>query len=207
MVICLRHGATDWNAKSVAGKAGDAETAAAIGPDAAASGSQELLRGNDPNIDLNAAGVAKVTSSAREIAALAHVAEIRAALQFQRDKTTAQIVAQVTGAPIANHPELAPWDPGELTGKAVGAIAELIAFLIDVPFIAPPGGEAIGGWLAEWQQTFHQAYVDFGGDDSRAVVLIVHGMELRALPVVTGTGAMEKYEQQSVKPGEFVVVH
>lgn len=190
MIICLRHGHTPWNAKEVAGKAGDVEA----------------LRGNDKTIDLDEQGKHDIAQAAIEICSYP-VQEVRAAMAYKRDASSGQIVAVACQAPMKDMPALAPWDPGALTGMPLQMVWDLIALLMDVPAIAPPGGETVGEWLSAWLDTFQKVYAEYGQDDSRAVVLIVHGMEMRALPVVTGTGPMEKYQQQVVKPGEFVVVH
>lgn len=190
MVICLRHGHTPWNAKQLAGKSGDVES----------------LRGNDKTVDLDDQGRMEVSQAAVEICAYP-VTEVRAAISYKRDASTGQIVSSACHVGLKDMPALAPWDPGALTGMPLEMIWDLIALLIDVPAISPPGGKTVGSWLSAWIDTFQKVYAEYGQDDTRAVVLIVHGMEMRALPVVTGTGPMEKYKEQSVKPGEFVVVH
>jgi hypothetical protein len=121
---------------------------------------------------------------------------------------TRDIVAHVCGVPAVDAPELAPYNPGNLSGQAVALVEEVIAWLMDFPWIAAPGGgDTYEGWLANWTDYFHRVYAEFGGDDTRAVVLIVFGMELRALSHITEGKPIERYERQSVKPGQFVVVH
>lgn len=189
MIICMRHGKTDWNAKGFGGEA-------------------EVLRGNI-NIPLNADGVQEVTEIAQQICQKYPVVEVRSTPNYIRDTMTRDIVSQVCNVPATSAPELDPWNVGDLSGKAVSAIEAIIALLMDIPDIPAPGGEAYGTWLDEFDAYFHKVYTGegFGGDDSRALVLIVHGNEERALPWVTERKPVEAYRHERVKPGQYVVVH
>jgi broad specificity phosphatase PhoE len=189
MVICMRHGQTDWNTK---GSGGDAE----------------VLRGNI-DVPLNAEGIREVYAVAEQLCAKYPVVEVRSTPNYLRDSVTRDIVAHVCGVPATDAPELDPYNVGNLSGQAVEGIVAIIDYLIDFPLIAPPGGETYAGFINEWDQYFHQCYEGegFGGDDSRALVLIVHGNELRALPWVTERKPVTAYRHQRVKPSQYVVVH
>jgi broad specificity phosphatase PhoE len=189
MVIAIRHGKTDWNAK-----------------DAGGEGQAEILRGN-VDVPLNAQGVADVTESAQEIAAEFPVVEVRSTPAYQRAKQTRDIIAQVCGVPAKDAPEFAPYNPGDLSGRPVNAIIDIIEFLIDVPFIPAPGGDTFGDYFQRFSDSWHKVYAEFGGDDSRAVVLVLFGNEFRVLPAVTEGKPIDKYATQKVKPGEYVVIH
>src|SRR5579864_1204220 len=163
MVIAIRHGKTDWNAK-----------------DAGGEGQAEILRGNI-DVPLNAQGEQDVLEAAREICRFP-VVEVRSTPAYQRAKQTRHIVAQVCGVPEKDAPEFAPWDPGALSGKPVALIADILELLIDVPFIPAPGGDTFGNYFQNFADSFHKVYDEFGGDDSRAVVLVLFGNEFRVLP-------------------------
>lgn len=188
MIICLRHGKTDWNAKELGGDA-------------------EVIRGNI-DIPLNDEGRQEVYDTAATLCRDYPIAEVRSTPNYKRDTETRAIVAQVCGVPQVDAPELDPLNVGNLSGKAVGAaIWAIIALLMEIPTIPFPQGETYQDFLKEWGDYFHKTYAQYGGDDSRAVVLVVHGNELRALPALTGQGPIESYQKQKVAPGEFVVVH
>lgn len=192
MVICMRHEQTDWNAKGYGGEA-------------------EVLRGN-VDIGLNATGIADAQAKAEDLCTKYPIVEVRCSPNYQRDLQTGQIVAQICGVPLSTDSALDPYNPGDLSGKAVAAIEAILDLLIDIPFLPAPGGESINNWISEFDTYFHGIYdppphgEGFGGDDSRAIVLIVHGMELRALPWVTERKPMTAYRHQSFKPGEYVVI-
>lgn len=189
MVIAIRHGKTDWNAK-----------------DAGGAGQAEILRGNI-DVPLNAQGIADVTAAAREICAEFPVEKVLSTPAYQRAKQTRQIVAQVCGIPEEDAPQFAPWDPGALSGQPVTLIADLLELLIDVPFLPAPGGQAFGDYFQNFSDAWHALYAEYGGDDSRAVAVVLFGNEFRALPAVTEGKPIDKYATQKVKPGEYVVVH
>lgn len=185
----MRHGKTDWNAKGFGGEA-------------------EVLRGNI-DIPLNAEGISEVHDAAQQMCQKYPVVEVRSTPNYIRDTMTRDIVAQVCGIPSTDAPQLDPWNVGDLSGKAVAAIEAIIGILMDFPLIPAPGGEAYGGWLDNFDAYFHQCYEGegFGGDESRALVLIVHGNEERALPWVTERKPVTAYRHERVKPGQYVVVH
>jgi len=199
MVICLRHGTTDWNAEQqqTAGK----ETLHAR---------KEILHGNNKTIDLNAAGKQAVHDAAVEMRTqFPHTifVEVRSSPDYARDLTTRHIVAGTLNIPEKDDARLNPYNPGDLSGKPLTMVWDMLALLIELPAVAPPGGETMGAWLGDWSDYFQQTYVEYGGNDGHAVILVLHGMEFRALPLLTGEGSMEKQKEQNVKPGEFVVIH
>ena len=194
MVICMRHEQTDWNAKDRGGEA-------------------EVLRGN-VDIPLNAAGIADGHAKAEDICTKYPVVEVRCSPNFLRDKQTAQIVADVCGVPLTMTDHLDPYDPGSLSGKSVEAIAVILDLLINIPFLAAPGGgDTYADFINRVDAYFHSVYdppphgEGFGHDDSRALLLIYHGMEMRALPWIVERKPVQAYRHQSFKPGEFVVIH
>jgi broad specificity phosphatase PhoE len=188
MVIAIRHGETDWNAK-----------------EAHAGGDAEILRGNI-DVPLNPAGVEHVLQSAQELCHYPLV-EVRSTPNFLRASQTRHIIAQACGIPEVDAPEFAPWDPGVLSGKPVTLIAELLEFLIDIPFIPAPQGQSFGDYFQNFANAWHRVYAQFGQDDSRAVVLVLFGNEFRALPAITEGKPIDKYATQKVKPGDYVVIH
>src|SRR6202158_4463674 len=186
MIIAIRHGKTDWNAKETGGQA-------------------EILRGNI-DVPLNAQGEQDVLEAAHELCNFP-VVEVRSTPAYQRAKQTRHIIAQVCGVPEVDAPEFAPWDPGELSGKPIAAIAAILELLIDVPIIPAPNGQAFGDSFQNFRDSFHKVYAEYGGDDSRAVVLVLFGNEFRALPAVTEGKPIDKYATQKVHPGGYVVIH
>lgn len=188
MVIAIRHGKTDWNAK-----------------DAGGQGQAEILRGNI-DVPLNAEGEQGVLESAQEICAYP-VVEVRSTPAYQRAKQTRHIIAQVCGVPERDAPEFAPYNPGELSGKPVSLIVDVLELLMDVPFLPAPGGDTWADYFNRFSDSWHKVYAEFGADDSRAVVLVLFGNEFRCLPAVTEGKPIDKYATQKVKPGEFVVIH
>jgi broad specificity phosphatase PhoE len=189
----MRHEQTDWNAK---GYGGDAE----------------VLRGN-LDIPLNAAGIADGHAKAEDLCAKYPVVEVRCSPNYIRDKQTGQIVAQICGVPLNFTDQLDPYNPGSLSGKSVAAIEVILDMLIDMPLLpAPGGGDTYADFVNRFDAYFHSVYdppphgEGFGGDPSRAIVLIVHGMEMRALPYVVERKPVVAHRHQSFKPGEFVVV-
>jgi len=187
MIIALRHGHT-------------------AAPNAQHSPTGQVVNGGDKSVDLDAQGVQEVQEAALQICEYP-VLEVRAAMAYKRDASSGHIVSQVCGVPLKDMPSLAPWDSGALTGQPLEAVWDVLSILMDIPTVAAPGGQAVGDWAAKWAQTFEQVYAEYGKDDSRAVVLIVHGMEMRALPPLTGDGEFDKSQQQNVGPGDFVIIH
>lgn len=190
MVIAMRHGETDWNAKNIG-----------------AGHDVEVLRGNF-DVPLNADGAKAVHEHAVEICEQYPVVEVRSTPDLLRAKQSRTIVAQVCDVPEVDAPELAPWDPGDLSGRPIEAITAVIEFLMDIPFIpAPGGGQAYGDYVQNFTAAWHKAYAEYGQDDSRAVVLILFGNEFRVLPQILEGKPIDKYTAQPVKPGDYVVVH
>jgi broad specificity phosphatase PhoE len=188
MVIAIRHGKTDWNAK-----------------DAGGEGQAEILRGNI-DVPLNAQGEQDMLEAAREICQFP-VVEVRSTPAYLRAKQSRDIIARVCGVPGKDAPEFAPYNPGELSGKPVAAIIDILELLIDVPFIPAPGGDTFAEYFQRFADSFHKVYAEFGGDDSLAVVLVLFGNEFRVLPAVTEGKPIDKYATQKVKPGDYVVIH
>jgi broad specificity phosphatase PhoE len=189
MVIAIRHGETDWNAKQAGG-----------GTDT------EILRGNI-DVPLNSAGIAQIHTAAEKLCGKYPIEKVLSTPTFQRAKQTRDLLAQLCGIPAEDAPQFAPYDPGDLSGQPVAAIAMLLELLIDVPILQAPGGGTYADYFANFQQAWQQLYAEYGGDDSRAVVVVLFGNEFRALPAVLYGKPIEKYTQQTVKPGQFVVVN
>lgn len=190
MLILLRHGRTHWNANDP-------------------SGDNEILRGNNPTVDLDAQGRLSVHEAAMEMRgafAQAQFVEVRSS-NFARDATSRTIAAKALEAPEREDPRLAPFDPGGLSEKPVALIWDLMALLMEAPTLVPYDGESVGDWFRQWSDLFSEGYQQFGKNDQIAAVWIVHGMEMRSLAVLTGTGEMEKYRKGTIEPGEFVVFH
>ena len=199
MVIAIRHGETDWNAKKSPGGGKNP------------GGDAEILRGNI-DVPLNAEGKAGVEESAQEICQYP-VLEVRSTPNYLRATQTRHIIARVCSeahgfhVPEKDAPELDPYDVGALSGKPVINILPLLMLLIDIPFLKAPGGESFQNYADEFTNYWHQTYTEYGGDDSRAVVLVLFGNEFRLLPAITEGKPIDKYTQQKVKPGDFVVIH
>jgi broad specificity phosphatase PhoE len=193
MVIAIRHGETDRNVKGAGGGPGQ---------------DVEVLRGTD-DPPLNAAGAKKIYAQAHELCQRYPVEEVRSTPHYKRAVQTRHIIAQVCRVPEVDAPEFAPLDIGHLSGAALTPLVwELIGFLMDVPFIPFPGGGTYGEYFSNLLNNFHRVYEEYGGDDSRAVVLVLFGNEFRALPAITEPGKpIERYTQQKVKPGDYVVIH
>jgi broad specificity phosphatase PhoE len=187
MVIAIRHGETDWNAKERKG-----------------GGDAEILRGNI-DVPLNAAGREHVIESAHELCQYPLV-EVRSTPNFVRATETRRIIAQVCGIPEVDAPEFAPWDPGALSGKPISLIGDILEFLIDIPFVPAPGGQSFGEYFQNFENAWNQVYAEYGNDDSKAVALVLFGNEFRALPTILTGKPVDKYATQKVKPGDFVVV-
>jgi broad specificity phosphatase PhoE len=187
MVIAIRHAETDWNAKGASG------------------GDTEILRGTlDP--PLNAEGVRQAETSAAKICSYP-LEKVLGTPKFQRAKQTRDIIAKVCGVPAEDAPQFAPYDPGDLSGKPVSAIMDLLELLIEVPFLQAPGGGTYADYFTNFSHAWQSLYTDYGGDDSRAVAVVLFGNEFRALPAVLYGKPVEKYTQQVVKPGQFMVIH
>jgi broad specificity phosphatase PhoE len=200
MVICIRHGETDWNAKAVPGGGGKNP-----------GGDAEILRGNI-DVPLNAQGAAGVAESAHEICQYP-VLEVRSTPHYLRDTQTRHIVSEVCSqahgrrVPEVDAIELDPYDVGSLSGKPVINILPLLELLIEIPFLKAPAGESYAQYATDFANYFAHVYAEYGGDDSKAVVLVLHGNEFRLLPNITAGKPIQKYTQQKVKPGEFLVIH
>ena len=186
----MRHGKTDWNAKDVAGPGHDAE----------------VLRGNI-DIPLNAEGAQTVHEHAIAICQQYPVHEVHSTPALLRAKQTRAIVAAVCNVPEVDAPEFSPWDPGYLSGQPIAAVETIIEFLMDIPFIPAPGGQSYGAYVQNFTNAWQALYQEWGGDDSRAVVVILFGNEFRVLPKILEGKPVDRYSQQKVKPGDYVVVH
>jgi broad specificity phosphatase PhoE len=189
MVIAIRHGETDWNAKGFH----------------QGQGNVEILRGNI-DVPLNAEGIAQVHTAAEKICRYP-IEKVLSTPKFQRAKQTRDLLAQLCGVPTVDAPEFAPYDPGSLSGQPVQAIIDILEMLIEVPILQAPGGGTYAEYFQNFANAWHKLYAEYGGDDSRAVVVVLFGNEFRALPAVLYGKPIEKYSQQAVKPGQFVVIH
>jgi broad specificity phosphatase PhoE len=189
MVIAIRHGETDWNAKGFRG----------------GSGNMEILRGNI-DVPLNAAGIAQVHTTAEKICQYP-IEKVLSTPRFHRAKQTRDIIAQVCGVPAVDAPEFAPYDPGDLSGHPLSAILDVLEMLIEVPILQAPNGGTYADYFQNFANAWAKLYAEYGGDDSRAVAVVLFGNEFRALPAVLYGKPIEKYTQQTVKPGQFVVIH
>ena len=187
MLIYMRHAQTDWNAKGYGGEA-------------------EVLRGN-LDVPPNAAGIQETYAVAEQLCAKYPVVEVRGTPHYLRDKITRDIVAEVCAVPAVDAPELDPYNVGDLSGKSVALVETIIDWLIDFPMVLAPGGESYDNFIQEFAAYHQKAYAEYGGDDSRALVSIVHGNEIRALPFVVEGKPVTAYRHQRVKPSQYVVVH
>jgi broad specificity phosphatase PhoE len=184
MIIAIRHGATAWNK-------GESDV--------------EVLRGRaDP--PLSSAGIAVVQASASEICEYG-IEEVRASPNFLRDTQTRAIVASICNVPEVDAPELDPYDAGDLSGKPLINVLPLLEMLIAIPFLSAPGGETYEDYAREFAAYWHGVYAEFGGDDSRAVVLVLHGNEFRLLPHLLTGEPVGSYAESAIDPGDFVVIH
>jgi broad specificity phosphatase PhoE len=188
MVIAIRHGETDWNAKGAGGH-----------------GDTEILRGNI-DVPLNKEGIRQVETSAAKICQYP-LQKVLSTPSFQRARQTRDIIAKICNVPAEDAPQFAPYDPGDLSGKPVAAIMDLLELLIEVPFLQAPGGGTYADYFTNFSNAWESLYTDYGGDDSRAVAVVLFGNEFRALPAVLYGKPVEKYTQQMVKPGQFMVIH
>jgi broad specificity phosphatase PhoE len=186
MVIAIRHGATDWNA-------------------AGTGGSAEVLRGNI-DVPLNAAGVQQVQATAARICQYP-IEKVLGTPKFQRVKQTRDIIAQVCGVPAVDAPQFAPYDPGDLSGRPLAAIISILELLIDVPLLTAPNGGTYADYFQNFQSAWQDLYSQYAGDDTRAVAVVLFGNEFRALPAVLRGDPIQKPEQQTVQPGQFLVIH
>jgi broad specificity phosphatase PhoE len=184
MVIAIRHGATDWNAQS--------------------SGGSEVLRGNI-DVPLNAAGIQQAQNVAARICQYP-IEKVLGTPKFQRVKQTRDIIATACGVPAVDAPQFAPYDPGDLSGKPMSAILAILELLIDIPFLSAPNGGTYADYFANFASAWQELYREYGGDDKRAVAVVLFGNEFRALPAVLRGEAIQKPEQQTVQPGQFLVV-
>jgi broad specificity phosphatase PhoE len=200
MVIAIRHGETDWNAKGPSGGGGDAE----------------VLRGNI-DVPLNDEGIREIHTSAAKICQYP-IEKVLGTPAFQRARQTRDIIAQVCTqhlaaqglnrlVPAVDAPQFAPYDPGDLSGQPVHLILDLLEMLIEVPFLTAPGGGTYQEYFENFANAWHSLYAEYGGDGSRAVCVVLFGNEFRALPAVLYGKPIEKYSQQAVKPGQFVVIN
>jgi broad specificity phosphatase PhoE len=189
MVIAIRHGETDWNAKEAHG-----------------TEDAEILRGN-LDVPLNNQGKQKVLESAHEICPRYPVHEVRSSPDYQRATETRHILAEVCQVPEVDAPEFAPYDPGSLSGKPISLIGDILEYLIDIPFLAAPGGgQSFEEYFQNFASAWHSLYSEYGGDDSKAVVVVLFGNEFRALPAILQGKPVDKHATTKVKPGEYVVV-
>jgi broad specificity phosphatase PhoE len=200
MVIAIRHGETDWNAKGFH----------------QGQGNVEILRGNI-DVPLNAEGLAQVHTAAEKICQYP-VEKVLSTPLFQRARQTRDIIAQICTehlrnqglkrqVPAVDAPEFAPYDPGSLSGQPVHAIIDILEMLIEVPILQAPGGGTYAEYFQNFSDAWQKLYAEYGGDESRAAVVVLFGNEFRALPAVLYGKPIEKYSQQMVKPGQFVVVN
>jgi broad specificity phosphatase PhoE len=188
VVIALRHGETDWNAKKGSG-----------------GGDAEILRGNI-DVPLNEEGIYQVHTAASKICHYP-LEKVLSTPHFQRAKETRDIIARDCGVPAEDAPQFAPYDPGNLSGQPVKAIIGILEMLIEVPLLVAPGGGTYADYFSNFQHAWAQLYQEYGRDDSRAACVVLFGNEFRALPAVLYGKPIEKYSQQMVKPGQFLVVN
>src|SRR6202521_3470365 len=176
----------------------------------------EILRGNI-DVPLNAAGVAQVHTAADKICQYP-IEKVLATPEFQRAKQTRDIIAQVCTdhlhsqgitrqVPAVDAPQFAPYNPGDLSGQPIALIVDLLELLIEVPLLAAPSGGTYADYFTNFANAWYQLYVDYGGDDSRAVAVVLFGNEFRALPAILEGKPIAKYSQQPIKPGQFMVIH
>jgi broad specificity phosphatase PhoE len=188
MVIAIRHGATDWNAKASPGGTGT-----------------EVLRGNI-DVPLNAAGIQQAQTTATRVCQYP-LEKVLGTPKFQRVKQTRDIIAQACGVPVVDAPQFAPYDPGDLSGKPLSAIVTILELLIDVPLMTAPNGGSYADYFQNFANAWQELYSEYGGDDSRAAAVVLFGNEFRALPAVLRGDPIQKPEQQTVQPGQFLVIH
>jgi broad specificity phosphatase PhoE len=188
VVIAIRHGATDWNANASPGGTGT-----------------EVLRGNI-DVPLNAAGAQQIQSAAVSLCQYP-LEKVLGTPKFQRVKQSRDIISQACGVPAIDAPQFAPYDPGDLSGKAMNAVLAILELLIDVPFLSAPNGGTYADYFANFSSAWQDLYAEYGGDDTRAVAVVLFGNEFRALPAVLRGEPIQKPEQQTVQPGQFLVVH
>ena len=126
MVIAIRHGETDWNAKGSAG-----------------GGDSEILRGNI-DVPLNAEGVSQIHTAAAKICQYP-IEKVLSTPKYQRAHQTRDIIAQVCTehlrsqgitrqVPAVDAPEFAPYDPGDLSGQPIKAIIGILEKPISLAF-------------------------------------------------------------------------
>ena len=190
-MIAIRHGATDWNAKSSPGGTGTSNA--------------EVLRGNI-DVPLNSAGVQQVQSAAVRLCQYP-LEKVLGTPKFQRVKQTRDIISEACGIPAVDAPQFAPYDPGDLSGKPLAAVISILELLIDVPLLTAPNGSTYADYFANFAGAWQELYAEYGGDDTRAAVVVLFGNEFRALPAVLRGEPIQKPEQQTVQPGQFLVIH
>lgn len=161
MVVCIRHGQTEYNATK-------------------GGGESELYRGN-LNIPLNDQGRREALEAAGKIGL---PVKFVVSDSSPRDWETGEIIAHDRGAPHVIDDRLAPLDIGLLSGKSVKEVADLVDWFFRNPDAAFPEGDSVGEWYERQKDAIFE-YIDVDdGDDRTAIVLICQGSTFRSLPAM-----------------------
>ncbi len=69
-----------------------------------------------------------------------------------RAQQTAQAVSKHTGAPVKTHPDLIPWDLGNLSGAKTSAVKPLLDYFTNHPDRPIPSGESKSAVLGRYKR-------------------------------------------------------
>lgn len=161
MVVCVRHGQTDYNASK-------------------GGGESELYRGN-LDIPLNAQGRAEAKEAAGKIGL-----PVRFVVSGPdpRDGETGEIIAQAKHAPHLLDDRLVPLDIGLLSGKSTKEVADIVDWFFKNPDASFPNGESVGEWYSRQKKAIFEYLDEDDGDQSSAIVIICQGSTFRSLPAM-----------------------
>jgi broad specificity phosphatase PhoE len=120
---------------------------------------------------------------------------------------TAMFVEEVTEAPIFKHPNLLPWNLGEITGKSRDENADILNYYIDHPEETIPGGESLKDFRDRMFSVFEEVVSEASKDN--LILIVAHTSTITTLNQWVDenyTGRPET-DDESVQPGGVVALY